>query len=137
MTDKKSILPLLAVVVLLVLAIATLFILRYHKPSSPPPAAPSTSAPSPVSEGNFAIKGQLDCLPPKDTTKPVTMECAYGFRDQENRYYILEGLSQEALMEAEFAPGNQVTITGEIIQSDSEKFAIVGTIKIASIVASQ
>lgn len=58
------------------------------------------------------LTGQYTCLPHKDQTGPITLECAFGFQTQTGEYYALD-LGDNADV-TEFATGSPVTLTGTI-----------------------
>jgi len=116
MTDKKNILPLLAVLALLVLTVSALLYLNFNK-SGPPPTPSALPNPSPVS--GQVIKGQLECFPSEDN------DCSYALF-LNDRHYRLVGISQTGLVDAGFKIGDMVSITGQV-GTDSIDISTIST----------
>lgn len=88
----------------------------------------------PISKSEGTWTGNLACLPHRDTSGPVTMECAYGLHTSEG-YYGLD-MSMVNGVEIYSIPFEQtVTVTGMLQSSPPyhEKYDVVGNILVYTI----
>jgi hypothetical protein len=82
------------------------------------------------------IVGTWECLPPKDSTGPHTLECAFGILADKGGHYAIDTrlMSQNPL---DFPTGTKVRVTGIVTPAESlnsiQKYDIVGIISVTSI----
>lgn len=103
----------------------------------------SLSAPKPEEEAlaRFAegdlvsLSGELVCLPHRDVApgEPVTLECAYGFRDETGTYYAVEDATENYSLIANVPMNEPVQIEGTYHSNTDTKYQQNGTIKAAAI----
>jgi len=79
------------------------------------------------------IKGEIVCLPHKDTSGPITLECAYGIRSADGKHYALKDTDPEYNNIASLPTGEVAVITGKLIEEYESKYDIVGIIEIESV----
>lgn len=80
---------------------------------------------------NIMLSGQLVCLPHKDTGGPITLECAFGLRDDAGTHY---GISDpEMKFVTTISMNETVTVSGLYSPVTDSKYDIVGNIEIESI----
>ena len=89
------------------------------------------AAPAQVTEQQITLTGELVCLPHKDTTGPQTLECAFGVKNREGKYYALSELTQTKMMSLTI--GETITVTGKLRPEPTSKYDIVGVMDIDSI----
>ncbi len=98
----------------------------------------STLVPTPspsVSSAETQTSGVLACLPPNQTDKPITLECAYGLKTDAGLYFALDTTFYPDAL-GDLAIGTSVMVTGEItLEKDLEntaldKYAIEGVIMV-------
>ena len=75
------------------------------------------------------VEGTIGCLPPKDTTKPVIMMCAFGLKAKDGTHYALRDDGQEI---ASLNTEKTVEVTGILVEEEHETWASVGTIHVKS-----
>lgn len=83
---------------------------------------------APASQIQTTLTGESVCLPHKDTSGPQTLECAFGLRTDDNRYYALEFPNN--VMNVEF--GKRIEVTGTLTTGGDSIYDIVGSIKVES-----
>jgi hypothetical protein len=86
-----------------------------------------------VAPGSIIVKGELVCLPHKDTGGPQTQECAIGLKSDDGSYYGLMGLAQEDIVSGKWTIGVRAVVTGELTSVPDSKYAIAGSISIRKI----
>lgn len=80
------------------------------------------------------IKGEIVCLPHKDTEGPQTLECAYGLKSREDgKYYALGYSDPDALHMTSLPTGEVVVIEGNLSEQPDSKYDIVGAIEVTSV----
>lgn len=83
-----------------------------------------------VDSTSVTVVGETVCLPHKDTSGPVTMECAYGLLADDGRYFALETTD---LGLAGLATNTRVEVKGALnAPLANEKYDIAGRIKVTS-----
>lgn len=75
------------------------------------------------------VEGTIGCLPPKDTTKPVIMMCAFGLKTKDGTHYALRDDAQEI---ASLNTQKTVEVTGILVEEAHETWASEGTIHVKS-----
>lgn len=95
-----------------------------------PPVAPDTS---PTSFGQqVTITGEVTCLPHKDTSGPVTLECAFGIKEAATgNYYALRDPAMKFV--TNLPTGEQATVTGALSEDPTSKYNIVGVIELTAV----
>lgn len=79
------------------------------------------------------ITGTPTCLPHRDTSGPVTMECAIGIVGDDGRYYALAGGSNNSVMDNTLGD-RRVKVRGILKEPDSSsQYAVSGKIEVSSI----
>lgn len=76
------------------------------------------------------MQGEVTCLPHKDTSGPVTEECAFGLKVGDGTYYGLSDLDVADGTQP-IDTGSTVLVSGTLIPPVvSEKYDIAGTIQV-------
>ncbi|MDD4444068.1 MAG: hypothetical protein PHP81_03280, partial [Patescibacteria group bacterium] len=75
------------------------------------------------------MRGVFTCLPHRDTSGPVTLECAYGFQAEDGNYYALKDENRDKGL-FDLSIGEEVEIRGLFIPEKSEKYNSQGVIEI-------
>jgi len=83
---------------------------------------------APAGNAQTTLAGTFVCLPHKGDG-PQTLECAYGLRTDDGRYYALQF---DPPFPADIEMDKQVEIIGNLTTGADSKYDIVGTIKIQS-----
>ncbi len=83
-------------------------------------------------KGDVSIKGELVCLPHKNSTGPQTMECAYGLKSN-GEYYGLTDTDPSYKNISGIPMNKMVEVTGKIKLSTDDKYNTLGTLFISSI----
>lgn len=85
--------------------------------------------------GAITLKGEVLCLPHRDTRGPQTLECAYGLLGDDGNYYALRdetvGTSPSGI--TTIPTGSKVEVMGTFTRGESEIYASVGTITVDTI----
>lgn len=107
--------------------------------TSPSQNNPSNNTNNPTSS-QVTIKGKFSCLPHKDTSGPVTMECAYGIKETSTgNYYAIDISSPGPEGDATISGEGEIEIKGllvpiEAVSSNTwQKYNIKGIIKVDSV----
>ena len=101
------------------------------------PKKETTNTPENVTPFQVTVIGKVVCLPHKDTTGPVTAECAYGLQTPDGAYYALD-LTQAGDI-SNIMTDNSVIIDGmytpiSMISSDHwQTYDIGGIIQVSSV----
>jgi hypothetical protein len=78
-----------------------------------------------------SVIGEVVCLPHKDTSGPITLECAFGLLGDDGNHY---GLANLPGFPGAVDTGDRVRVTGVLEEREREtKYDIVGTIDVADI----
>lgn len=77
------------------------------------------------------ITGKSVCLPHKNNNGPQTMECAYGIKASDGKYYGLR--DPEMKFMTALATGETITVTGVVTDEPGSRYDIVGVIEIQSL----
>jgi type II secretory pathway pseudopilin PulG len=78
----------------------------------------------------FIVQGTVVCLPHRDTGGPITMECAFGLKDDQGNYYALYDPDPDYGKIGDIFTGAYVQITGLFEPGSHEKYQSIGTIEI-------
>lgn len=74
--------------------------------------------------------GKFTCLPHKETSGSVTLECAYGLLDENGVYYGLQNLSIEDM---NISRDKKVVVRGTVEPAKDSLYAISETIDVRSV----
>lgn len=88
-----------------------------------------SGAPS-LPEGSVTIKGEVICLPHKNTDGPQTMECAMGIKDEKGGNYALSDTDPNYKNISALPTGKTVEVTGIVKPAGDSKYQTKGTIEI-------
>lgn len=75
--------------------------------------------------------GKLVCLPHKNTSGPVTLECAYGLQTANGDYHGLKNAEQLF----EYNVNDEIMVQGKIAEANNSIYNIVDTVDVTSITA--
>jgi hypothetical protein len=90
----------------------------------------SLNASNPQMASYTTVTGNLTCLPHKDTSGPTTLECAFGLKGDDGRYYALTE-SPDDLLQQDFT--ERIKVRGVLNQPDAgSHYAINGSIAVRS-----
>lgn len=123
--------PLLFIIITLLALIIAVFI--SGSLSAPEPAE---ETPARFADGDLvSLRGELVCLPHRDVApgQPVTLECAYGFKDESGTYYAVEDATEDYSLIANVPMNEQVQIEGTYRPNPDTKYQQSGTIEAAAI----
>lgn len=87
---------------------------------------------TPVLGGKRTLTGAGICLPPKHTTSPQTLECAYGIKAPDGNYAV--SLPEEVI--DAFKVGQQMTIEGYVVPIEAisanswQKYDVQGIVQV-------
>lgn len=74
--------------------------------------------------------GTPTCLPHKDTSGPITLECAIGLKGDDGRYYALTN-APDSLWQDDF--NSRVKVRGILSEpASNSQYAISGTLSVSS-----
>ncbi len=100
-------------------------------PGTRPDAPMSADMPPPA--GPVVLVGTGVCLPHKGNPEITTMECAYGFQDDQGRYFALRDVSPELTTIAQLVMGEPTRITGTFYPREDKKYEGVGIVEVTKI----
>ncbi|HYE23467.1 MAG TPA: peptidoglycan-binding domain-containing protein [Candidatus Paceibacterota bacterium] len=80
---------------------------------------------------SITVRGTIGCLPPKDTSKPVIMMCAFGLKTEDkDTYYALRDDDNEiTTLEGDVT----VEITGTLVKGEHATWKSIGTIHVEEV----
>jgi hypothetical protein len=82
------------------------------------------------SAGDIKISGHIVCLPHKDTSGPQTLECAFGLRDGDGRYFALRDSDPTYKNISGVGTESRVEIEGKFTPQDDSKYQSIGVIEV-------
>lgn len=85
-------------------------------------------------EGEIKIQGNIVCLPHKDTDGPQTMECAFGLKDDQGRYFGLRDTDPTYKNISGVGTDVRVEVTGNFTPQDDSKYQSLGVIEVKSLI---
>jgi len=100
----------ITLVVLAAVIFGSYFIFRYKKGEVEPPVSPSEMIPA----GKITVEGIYTCLPHKDTSGPVTLECALGVIGEDGNNYAVDTVLLEGVAVQDIVPGTTVMVEGNV-----------------------
>ncbi len=84
--------------------------------------------------GAIVARGNVICLPHKNTSGPTTLECAYGLRDTMGRYFALRDTDPNYSNISNAPMGTtMVEVKGTFAPEENEIYPIVGIIDVTKI----
>lgn len=86
-------------------------------------------APTPKAT-DIVLSGEITCLPHKTSSGPQTLECAFGLKTDDNRYFALHDVPPP---QAQTAVGTRVTVHGVLNTDTDNIYDITGTINVTSL----
>lgn len=117
---KKLLIGCGVAVILAALALYVMIVLIMRSPTSDPTIG-----------SRISVSGQVACLPPKDTGRPQTLECAIGLQASDGRYYALKPGTSAAPIGQQ--TGATIRVEGILnAPAADERYDIVGTISVDS-----
>ena len=98
-------------------------------------SAPESTDSSPsYSDGQqVSVRGEMTCLPHKDTSGPQTMECAFGLKVSEEEYYSLQDTTSDYTLLGNTPFNTPVLVTGQIEMKEDPIYKSSGVIKVSKI----
>jgi hypothetical protein len=100
-------------------------------PGTQPDTPISLDTPPPA--GPVVLVGEGVCLPHKGNPEITTMECAYGFQDDQGRFFALRDVSPELTTIAQLVMGVPTRITGTFYPHRDTKYEGVGIVEVTKI----
>jgi hypothetical protein len=98
-----------------------------------PPAESSENESEPIGQ-TATLEGEIVCLPHKDTSGPITLECAFGLLTQGGVHYGLRDLDQSAIISGELTTGVQVRVAGTLMSPEpTNKYDIEAVVDVTSV----
>lgn len=80
--------------------------------------------------GPITVVGTVQCLPHRDTSGPQTLECAFGLRDGEGRYYGLRDTDPEYRNVSSVPMNEPVRVIGVFVPRSDDKYQSIGVIEV-------
>jgi hypothetical protein len=97
---------------------------------------PSSNNPStpPVQSGSaVTVDGTVVCLPHIDTSGPQTLECAYGLKDTQGKYYSLSDTDPTYKNISSVPMNVPVRVVGQVTYKTDSRYQSIGVIAVTSI----
>ena len=98
-----------------------------------PPIDTQESAPAAPPSGPVEARGEIICLPHRDTRGPQTMECAFGMRDTDGRQFSLVDTDPEYKNISSAPHGVEVIVRGVFTLHEDTRYESMGIIEVESI----
>lgn len=115
--------------IVIVVIVALIFLLSSISPEKTPS---EVTIPVPES-GPIVIKGEMTCLPHKDTSGPQTLECAFGLEDETGRYFALKDTDPEYKNVSGVPMGVLVEVEGVFMPTTDSIYQNIGIIEVTRI----
>lgn len=80
-------------------------------------------------KSEITLEGEFVCLPHRDTTGPVTLECTFGFMDKDENYYLVH--EDDSF---NFPTNSSFQISGLFKRGSHRTYKSIGTIKVENAV---
>lgn len=126
LSNRRTIIILSVIGLIIITGLALAYVSAITQPLPP---LSDTVTPGPIN-----VTGQMVCLPHKNAAGPQTMECAFGVKADDGRYYGLQGLDQHQLINGNLTTQMHVTVKGSVTRPDhSERYDVAGNILVSSI----
>ena len=94
-------------------------------------ASEKSQAPSTANqEKSVTVEGQIDCVPPKDTSGVQDMSCMMGLKTDDGKYYGLN--AADPTKTGSIPTGGRIKVSG-ILKTDNSKYKTEGIIQVSSI----
>ena len=97
-----------------------------------PAMAPTTPVVVPP-EGPISIKGEMVCLPHKNTSGPQTTECAFGLKDDTGRYFALSDTDPNYGNIMGVGSGEKIQVEGTFALHSNTNYQDIGIIRVTKI----
>ncbi|OHA32915.1 MAG: hypothetical protein A2928_04480 [Candidatus Taylorbacteria bacterium RIFCSPLOWO2_01_FULL_45_15b] len=81
--------------------------------------------------GEIVLKGEILCLPHEDLDGLQTLECAFGIKDDEGRYFGLRDSKDDYSTISSLRMGVRYEISGTFEPKDDTRYKSMGTIEIS------
>ncbi len=84
-------------------------------------------------------EGKLVCLPHKNTSGPITLECAIGLKTLANEHYALDTAAFASSILLELSMDQNIAVTGtvtplaQVLDTSVKKYDIVGVIHVMNV----
>ncbi len=109
---------------------AAIILLMYWFVEGRKPEAPDLSLPP---AGDITVRGETGCLPKKRSGGIQTLECAFGIKGDDGRYYALNDPDPNYRNLGSVPSGSRVEIAGAFVPESGDNYDSVGTITVNSI----
>lgn len=100
--------------------------------SSPPQQTPQAPIVPPQGTA-VSIEGTMVCLPHKGTSGPQTMECAFGLKADDGRYYALSDTDPQYRNVSGVPMNVRVKVEGTFIARTDSKYQDIGIIYVTAV----
>jgi hypothetical protein len=99
-------------------------LLRFSIKSNP------SATPTP---GRVSLKGQMVCLPHKNTSGLQTLECAFGLLGDDGKYYGLRDTDPQYKNVSGLPMNQEVVVNGQFIPKEDQVYQSIGIIEVDSV----
>lgn len=133
---KRSLIYILVVLVVAIGALTAVLISNGNASKEPNSSSQANNSPKNGSaqpadaSPTTATEGAFECLPAKGDG-PQTFECAWGLKADDGKVYELRTDDPNPL--SSVAMGSRIRVTGTIIEVASDKYDIIGAIRIEKV----
>lgn len=118
--------------IVIIITILALLIAVFISGNLSAPEDPVQTAPF-ADNQQVSLRGELVCLPHRDSSGPQTLECAYGFKDESGIYYALEDSTEDYSLIANVPMNELVQIEGTYRSNTDTKYQQEGLIEVSAI----
>lgn len=124
MTSSKNYKLIIAVIALVAIGLALWYATSRNKQTD------NSNSPA---VGPTKIQGQIVCLPHRDTSGPQTLECAFGLKDDEGRYFALRDSDPTYKNISGVGTNVRVEVEGNFTPQEDSKYQSIGIIEVLSV----
>jgi hypothetical protein len=122
---------------LIALAVIAYFIFRPDGPKLQTEQPGGVVGGAATQNERVVIEGEVVCLPHRDTSGPTTLECAYGLKTDDGKYYGLDASRLSAALPPEYQVGDRISVEGTLVQQSDMPMNFWNTYNVSGYIAMQ
>ncbi len=85
--------------------------------------------------GEISVRGMMTCLPHRNTEGPQTLECAFGLKDEQGRFFALRDTDSEYKNISNVSHDVVVIVKGTFTSKEDDRYQSIGIINVKSVTA--
>jgi len=122
------------VLALIAIGVIIFFVFRSDRPSTVTEQTPGVLS---GQRETSVYEGEVVCLPHRDTSGPTTLECAYGVKTDDGKYYGLDGSALPTDKQGGYQVGERTAFEGWLLTQAEMPTNFWTTYNVAGMIAVQ